>query len=179
MITTERPIVVIDVVAKWAVDAALFLAGAAGFLLWGVIVRSPVRNILSFAIMATVAILVDRPLPLLPDTPTLPEADEVTPDGAVRRTWRRYAVTATGWTVALCAVYAVLTVYFVQPGFLAGWLAAYAVTRLRSLATAREIERASHVRLSMRLQRSVWRKRAPAYYASGDSASSGSSAARA
>jgi hypothetical protein len=165
MITTERPIVVIDVVAKWAVDAALYLAMAAGFLLWGVIVRSPVRNILTFAIMATVAILVDRLLPLLPDTLTLAEAHDVAPDGAVRRTWQRYAVTATGLTVALCAVYAVLIVYVVQPGFFAGWLAAYAVTRLRSIVTAREIERASHVRLSMRLQRSVWRTREAAYYA--------------
>jgi hypothetical protein len=165
MITTERPIVVIDVVAKWAVDAALYLAMATGFLLWGVIVRSPVRNILTFAIIATVAMLVDRLMPLLPDTPTLREAHDVAPDDVVRRTWQRYAVTATGMMMALCAVYAVLTVYFIQPGFLAGWLAAYAVTRLRSLVDAREIERASHVRLSMRLQRSVWRKRAPAYYA--------------
>lgn len=165
MVTTERPIVVIDVAAKWAVDATLYLAMAAGFLVWGVIVRSATQNILTFAIMATVAMLVDRLIPLLPDTPTLPEAHETAPDGAVRRTWRRYAVTATGLMVALCAVYAVLAVYFVQPGFLAGWLAAYAVARLRSLATAREIERASHVRLSMRLQLSVWRRRAPAYYA--------------
>ncbi|HET7343549.1 MAG TPA: hypothetical protein VFL90_18945 [Methylomirabilota bacterium] len=165
MATTERPTVVIDVVAKWAVDATLYFAMAAGFLLWGVIARSATVNILTFAIMATVAMLVDRLLPMLPDTPALTDPHEAAPDGAVRRTWQRYAVGAAGVMAILCAVYAVLVVYFVPPGFMAGWLTALCVARLRGLATAREIERASHVRLSARLQLSIWRRRTPAYYA--------------
>ncbi len=60
-----------------------------------------------------------------------------------------------GGVVAIAAV----TVYLgAQPAIAAGLMTAYCVSRLRALATARDIERTSGIRLSVRLQRSVWRK---------------------
>ena len=44
-------------------------------------------------------------------------------------------------------------------------MAAFCVSRLRALAVTRRIERESGVRLSVRLQLNVWRRRVPAYYA--------------
>lgn len=165
MVTTERPTVVIDLTTKLTVEAALFCAMSAGFLLWGLIARSASANILTFAIMATVAILVDRIIPFLPGPPTLGQAHDAAPKGAVCRTWERYAAEGAGIMVALGVLYVALVVYLAQPGFVAGWMTAYCVSRLRALATVREIERASGVRLSVRVQRTFWGKRTPTYYA--------------
>jgi hypothetical protein len=165
MVTNERPIVLVDVTAKWAVDAAFFLATSAGFLLWGVVDRSPARNILSWAIMATVAMLFDRVRPLLHAPVSLAKARERPPDDAVRRTPLRYAAWAAGAMAALVVVQAAFVVYLAPPGFFAGWATAYCVSSLRALAAARAIERESGVRLSMSLHRAAWRSRPPAYYA--------------
>lgn len=167
MATSERPIVVMDITAAWAVDAAFFFTIGAGFLAWGLIARSATKTILSFAIMATVAMLVDRVTPLLPKASalTLAQAHDRPPDGAVQRTWKRYTAEAAVRGVALTILYVVLVVYVAPPGFLAGWMTAYGVSRLRGVATVREIERTSGVRLSYRVQRSIWRARTPAYYA--------------
>jgi hypothetical protein len=166
MITEARSPVVMDVTTKWAVDAALFLAVSAGFLLWGVIARSATANILTFAIMATVALLLDRLRPFLPDAAGLRDRHDRPPADAVRRTWVRYAGEAAAVMVAAFVIEALVIVVLlgVQQGFVAGWMTAFFVSRLRGLATARDIERASGVRLSVLLQRSVWRKRAPAFY---------------
>jgi hypothetical protein len=165
MVTTERPTVVIDVAARWAVDAVLFLAMSVGFMAWGVIARSSAANILTFAVMATVAMLLDRMSPLLPDAAALAQAHERPPDDAVRRTWRRYAVGAAAAMAALFAFLAVFAVIRVEPGFFAGWMAAFFVSRLRGLVAAREVERASGVRLSVAVRRSVWRRRTQEFYA--------------
>jgi hypothetical protein len=166
MVTKARPTVVIDVAAKWAVDAAFFLAMAVGFLLWGVIARSPTANILTFAIMATLAMLLDRMRPFLSDAAALAQAHEPPPADAVRRTWARYAAeTVAAMGVLACIQVALVAALGIQPGFFAGWLTAYGVSRLRALATALELERTKGARLSARFQRSVWRARAPEYYA--------------
>jgi hypothetical protein len=166
MVTGTRPTVVIDVVMKWAVDAALLLAIAAGFLLWGVVARSATANILTFAIMATLAMLLDGLRPFLSDAAALAQAHEPPPDDAVRRTWTRYAAEAVGAMGVLACIQVALVVDLsIQPGFFAGWMTAYGVSRLRALATARELERTKHARLSARFQRSLWHARAPEYYA--------------
>ena len=165
MATTERPVVVMNLAAAWAVDAAFFFTIGAGFLLWGVIARSATRNILAFAIMATVAMLAERMTPFTPNAAALAQAHERPPDGAVQRTWRRYAADAAVAMMALSALYVVLVLYLAPPGFVAGWMTAYCVSRLRALASVREIERASRVRLSFHVQRSLWRRRTPMYYA--------------
>lgn len=167
MVTTERPIVLIDLAAKWTVDAAAFLILSAGFLGWGVIERSPSANILTFAIMAVVALLFDRITPLLPDATGLGAAHERPPVDATQRTWKRYATgIGAGMLLTLCAVQAVFVVALgVQPGFFAGFAAAYCVSRLRALGTVRELERATGVRLSIRLQRAAWRRQTREVYA--------------
>jgi hypothetical protein len=167
MVTTERPTVVIGVAAKWAVDAALFFVMSAGFLVWGLIARSASVNILTFAIMATLALLFDRLRPLLPGAAALGAGHDRPPDHAVRRTWPRYTLEATGVMAVASVVEALIIVVALsaQPGFVGGWMVAYCVSRLRALTAARAIERTSGIRLSMRLQRSVWRTRAPAFYA--------------
>ncbi len=167
MVTTERPIVLIDVTAKWAVDAAAFLMLSAGFLCWGVIERSASANILTFAIMVVVAMLFDRLTPLLPDATGLDAAHELPPGDAARRTWERYAAgSGAPMLLGFGAVQAAFVVALgVQPGFFAGFTAAYFVSRLRGLGRARERERAAGVRLSIRLQRAAWRRRPPAVYA--------------
>jgi hypothetical protein len=167
MVTTQRPL--IDVGDKWAVDAALFLAMAAGFLLWGVIDRNPAENILSWAIMATIAMLFDRLSPILPDATPLAEARERPPHDAVRRSVVQYAAgTAAAMVVLVAALQAVFVIFFVPPGFFAGWATAYAVSRLRGLVRVRQIERATGVRLSTTLEPIGWRRRMPGmpvYYA--------------
>ncbi len=50
---TRAADLLIDVMPKWAVDAALFAAMALGFLLWGVIERRAAATILTSAVMAT------------------------------------------------------------------------------------------------------------------------------
>jgi hypothetical protein len=167
MAMTERPTVVIDVAVKWTVDAALFFTMSAAFLLWGVIARSATTNILTFAIMATVALLLDRLRPFLPDAARLGAGHDRPPGDAVRRATLRYVgAAAVVMTVAFVIEALIIVVALnVQPGFVAGWMTAFFVARLRGLAAAREIERTSGVRLSVRLQRSMWRSRAPAFYA--------------
>ncbi len=165
MVTTGRPTMVIDVAARWAVDAVLFLAMSVAFLAWGVIARSSAPNILTFAVMATVALLLDRMSPLLPDTVALAHVHEPPPDDAVRRTWTRYAAGATVAMAALFAFLAIFAVIRVEPGFFAGWMAAFFVSRLRGLVEAREVERKSGVRLSIAVRRSLWRRRTPELYA--------------
>jgi hypothetical protein len=162
---TERPTVLMDVTAKWAVDAAFFLALAAAFLLWGVIDRSAARNLLSWAFMAIVAMLIDRMSPILPDTKPLADEHDRPPAEAVRRTVPRYAAGATGVIAALVLLQAAIVVVLAPPGFFAGWMTAYGVSRLRSLAAAREIERTSGVRLSVSLPPGLWRRRPPVFYA--------------
>ena len=127
MVTTERPTVVIGVATKWAVDAALFFVMSAGFLLWGLIARSASVNILTFAIMATLALLFDRLRPLLPGAAALGGGHDRPPDHAVRRTWPRYTLEATGVMAAASVVEALIIVVALsaQPGFVGGWMVAY------------------------------------------------------
>jgi hypothetical protein len=166
MVTRDRPIVLMNVTAMWAVDAALFAAIALGFLLWGAIERRAVATILTWAVMAILMMLLDRLAPLLPGTAVLAQAHERPPEDAVRRPVVRYvAEVSTVMAVGVVAIAAVTVYLGAQPAIAAGLMTAYCVSRLRGLATARDIERTSAVRLSVRLQRSVWRKRAPAFYA--------------
>jgi hypothetical protein len=160
-----RPPQVMDVVPKWSVDAVFFFVLATGFLLWGILLRSAPATILTFAVMAIIALLLDRMSPVLERGLSLADADEPPPPDAMRRTWAGYAATAAPAIAVLCAILVALAVDIVPPGFFAGWLTAFCFARLRSLVSAREIEQATGVRLSIRLERSVWRRRTPVYYA--------------
>ena len=117
--------------------------------------------------MATLALLFDRLPPLLPGTAALARGHDRPPDHAVRRTAARYTPEATG-VMAVCVVVVealISSSLSAQPGFVGGLMIAYCISRLRGLTTARAIERTSGIRLSVRLQRSVLRTRAPAFYA--------------
>jgi hypothetical protein len=104
-------------------------------------------------------------MPQLPSAAALAQAHEPPPDAAVHRTAARYAAQGACIMAVLCAVEAILVLATAPPGLIAGWMAAFCVSRLRALAVARRIERESGVRLSVRLQRNVWRRHVPAYYA--------------
>jgi hypothetical protein len=164
MITTERRIAVMDITTMWRIDAVLFFVASAGFLAWGLI-RQAGPSVVAFVVMAVVALLFERWMPQPPSAAALAQAHEPPPDAAVHRTAARYGARGAFVMAALCAFQAVLALVTLPPGFFAGWMAAFCVSRLRALAVARRIERESGVRLSVRLQRNVWRRHVPAYYA--------------
>jgi len=160
----DTEVVVIDVVIRWRIDAAISLIAGIGFFAAGAAAASFARAVLSFVIGFVVGTLLERISSTLPSSDRLADAGAL-PDGARRTSLRRYVVeTLTGFTV-FYGVLAVAIWAWAGPqlyGWLGGWLAAHGIARLYGAARARGIERTAGVVLLTGV--GSWRNRTSGYY---------------
>ena len=56
----DTNLVVVDIVAIWTIDAALFSIAGLGFLAWGIALRGAGRSLAAFAIELAVCLVVER-----------------------------------------------------------------------------------------------------------------------
>jgi hypothetical protein len=164
MTALDTEVVVIDVVTRWRIDAAISLVAGIGFFSAGAAAASFARAVLSFVIGFVVGTLLERISSTLPSSDRLADAGAL-PDGARRTSLERYVVeTLAGFAV----FYGVLTVaiwMWAGPqlyGWLGGWLAAHGTARLYGAARARGIERSTGVVLLTGV--GSWRNRTSGYY---------------
>jgi hypothetical protein len=162
MVTTERPIAVMDLTTRWRIDGALLATAGLGFLVWSLI-DDGTSALVAFAVTTCVAIVIDRWAPTLPSPARLAETREPLPDGTPRIGVDRYVFESACTIGIACALLATLTIVWADPRLYGGFLFAYGLVRFRGAARARRLERESRVRLSM--GRSSWRRRKPAYFA--------------
>ena len=164
MTALDTEVVVIDVVIRWRIDAAISLIAGIGFFAAGAAAASFARAVLSFVIGFVVGTLLERISSTLPSSDRLADAGAL-PDGARRTSLRRYVVeTLTGFTV-FYSVLAVAIWAWAGPqlyGWLGGWLAAHGIARLYGAARARGIERTAGVVLLTGV--GSWRNRTSGYY---------------
>jgi len=164
MTALDTEVVVIDVVIRWRIDAAISLIAGIGFFAAGAAAASFARAVLSFVIGFVVGTLLERISSTLPSSDRLADAGAL-PDGARRTSLRRYVVeTLTGFTV-FYGVLAVAIWAWAGPqlyGWLGGWLAAHGIARLYGAARARGIERTAGVVLLTGV--GSWRNRTSGYY---------------
>ena len=155
----------IDVVAKWAIDAALFLVAAAGFVVASLAGDRAARVIISFTVGIVVGILLEGITSTMPSSARLAKAS-APPDGVHRMSRRRYAFESIYMFGALYAVVAVVAWAWGDPklyGWLGGWLTALAFVRLYGVARARRVEQLDRVVLLVGI--GSWRSRTLGYYA--------------
>jgi len=165
MTAIETDLVVIDVVTRWRIDAAIFLPAGIGFFAAGAAAATFARGVLSFVIGFIVGTLLERIGSTLPSSDRLAHAT-VLPDGARRTSLQRYVAETLAGFIALYAVFAVAIWAWAGPqlyGWLGGWLAAHGTARLYGAARARGIERRDGVLLLSGV--GSWRNRVAGYYA--------------
>lgn len=155
----------IDVVAKWAIDAALFLVAAAGFMVASFAGDLAARAIISITVGIVVGLLLEQITSTLPSSARLANVSAL-PDGVRRMSRGRYAFEGTCWFVPVYALVAVLAWAWGDPklyGWLGGWLAALAIVRLYGAVRARRVEQLDRVVLLIGM--GPWRRRVVGYYA--------------
>jgi hypothetical protein len=164
MTALDTDLVVLDVVTRWRIDAALSLVAGIGFFAAGAAAATFARGVLSFVIGFIVGTLLERISSTLPSSDRLADA-AVLPAGARRTSLRRYVAETVAGFAALYAVFAVAIWAWAGPqlyGWLGGWLAAHGAARLYGAARAREIERRDGVVLLTGI--GSWRRRTAGYY---------------
>jgi len=164
MTALDTEVVVIDVVTRWRIDAAISLIAGIGFFAAGAAAASFARAVLSFVIGFVVGTLLERISSTLPSSDRLADAGAL-PDGARRTSLRRYVVeTLTGFTVFYGALAVAIWAWAGAQlyGWLGGWLAAHGIARLYGAARARGIERTAGVVLLTGV--GSWRNRTSGYY---------------
>ena len=166
MAALDTDLVVIDVVTRWRIDAAISLIAGIGFFAAGAAAASFARGVLSFVVGFVVGTLLERISSTLPSSDRLADAGAV-PDGARRASVRRYGVETLAGFAVFYAVLAVAIWVWAGPqvyGWLGGWLAAHGIARLYGAARARGIERRDGVVLLTGV--GSWRNRTAGYYTS-------------
>jgi len=161
----DTDLVVLEVVTRWRIDAAIFLAAGAGFFTAGIADEAAAQGIVSFVVGFVLATLLDRISSPLPSSAQL-AGSPAPPEGARRASARRYTVESMCSFLALWAVFVVVLWAWGNAhayGWLGGWLAAYGVARLYGIARARQIERLDRVVLLSGV--GSWRNRVAGYYA--------------
>jgi hypothetical protein len=164
MAVLDTDVVVIDVVTRWRVDAAISLIAGLGFFAAGAAAASFARGVLSFVVGFVVGTLLERISSTLPSSDRLADAGAV-PDGARRTSLRRYVVETLAGFAVFYGVLAVAIWAWAGPqvyGWIGGWLAAHGIARLYGAARARGIERNAGVVLLTGV--GSWRKRTSGYY---------------
>jgi hypothetical protein len=164
MTALETDLVVIDVVTRWRIDAAVFLLAGIGFFAAGAAGASFARGVLSFVVGFVVGTLLERISSTLPSSARLADAGSL-PNGARPASVRRYVVVTIAGFAALYALFAVAIWAWAGPqlyGWLGGWLAAHGVARLYGAARARDLERRRGVVLLTDV--GSWRNRTAGYY---------------
>jgi hypothetical protein len=162
----DTDIVVLDVVTRWMIDAALFLAAAAGFLIVSLAGDRAARVVVSFTIGIGVGVLLERIGSTLPSSRRLANAN-APPDGVRRKSILGYALESFCWIGALYAIVAGVTWAWGDArmyAWLGGWLTAFAIVRLYGIARARRVEQLDRVTLLVGV--GTWRHRTLGYYAS-------------
>jgi hypothetical protein len=161
MAAIDTNLVVLDVVARWRIDAALFLVTAAGFLGWSISQGRAGASVLAFAIECAVGVLLERWVGVLPGAARLGRADPL-PAGAQRGSVLRCVVEGAGVMLTVAAVTGAIAVVLGDASFAGGWFAAYAIVYLTGAARARRIERRDRVELQVGV--GSWRRHKPRYY---------------
>jgi hypothetical protein len=164
MAVLDTDVVVIDVVTRWRIDAAMSLIAGIGFFAAGAAAAGFARGVLSFVVGFVVGTLLERISSTLPSSDRLADAGAV-PDGARRASVRRYGVETLAGFAVFYAVLAVAIWVWASPqvyGWLGGWLAAHGIARLYGAARARGIERNAGIVLLTGV--GSWRNRVAGYY---------------
>jgi len=164
MAVLDTDVVVIDVVTRWRIDAAISLVAGIGFFAAGAAAASFARGILSFVVGFVVGTLLERISATLPSSQRLAGAGAA-PDGARRASLQRYVVeTLVGFAVFYAVLAAAIWAWAGPQvyGWLGGWLAAHGIARLYGAARARGIERDAGVVLLSGV--GSWRNRVAGYY---------------
>jgi hypothetical protein len=161
MSAIDTNLVVLAVVTRWRIDAALFLLTSAGFLAWSIAENGAARSIVAFAIELAIGIVVERVISTLPGDERLADADPL-PAGARDGSVLRYAVEGVVWMLLTSAVTAAVAFALGDSRLIGGWFAAWAIIRVTAAARARRIERRDRVQL--RVGVGSWRRRTGAYY---------------
>lgn len=164
MTALDTEVVVIDVVTRWRIDAAISLVAGIGFFAAGAAAATFARAVLSFVIGFIVGTLLERISSTLPSSDRLADAGAV-PDGARRTSLQRYVAETLAGFAVFYGVLAVAIWAWAGPqvyGWLGGWLAAHGIARLYGAARARGIERSAGVVLLTGV--GSWRKRTSGYY---------------
>jgi len=164
MTAVDTDLVVLAVVTRWRVDAALLLVAGAAFFAAGAAGASFAGGVLSFVVGFVVGTLLERIGSTLPSSARLADAATL-PDGARRGSVRRYFVVTVARLAALYALFAVVIWAWTGPhlyGWVGGWLAAHGVARLYGVARARGIEQRYGVVLLVGV--GSWRNRIAGYY---------------
>ncbi len=164
MTGADTDLVVLDLVTRWTIDAALFLLAAAGFVVASLAGDRAARVLISFTVGIVIGILTERIGSTLPSSTRLANASAL-PAGVRRKSLPRYALETFCWIGALYALVAVVTWVWGDArmyGWLGGWLAAFAVVRLYGVARARRVEHLDRVVLLVGI--GTWRHRTLGYY---------------
>ena len=152
----------IDVVAKWAIDAALFLVAAAGFMVASFAGDLAARAIISITVGIVVGLLLEQITSTLPSSARLANVSAL-PDGVRRMSRGRYAFEGTCWFVPVYALVAVLAWAWGDPK-LYGWLGD-GLRRLRSSACTAPSGRAASNSSTGSCSSSAWARGAAAWSA--------------
>jgi hypothetical protein len=166
MTAVDTDLLVLDVVTRWSVDAAVLLVTGASFFAAGLAGEGAARGIISGAVGFVIGTLSDRLTSSLPSPERLASA-AAPPDGFRRASLRRYILETVCSVGVLYALFAGLMWVWGNPSMFAlvgGWLAAFGVVRIYGAAGARRIERLDQVVLLVGI--GSWRKRTRGYYAS-------------
>jgi len=156
----DTNLVVVDIVAIWTIDAALFSIAGLGFLAWGIALRGAGRSLAAFAIELAVCLVVERVATTLHRADRLESASPL-PAGARRGSIAAYTLKAIAAVGLAGAMTAAVAVTLSAPQFVGGFFVAYGIIRLVSARRARAMERRERVEYRVRL--GSWRKR-PEYY---------------
>jgi asparagine N-glycosylation enzyme membrane subunit Stt3 len=148
----DTNLVVLDVVTRWRIDAALFLVAAAGFLAANVAEGHAKGAVLAFVVEAAISVLIERWTSLLPSAARLAGADPL-PAGAQHGSPLRYAVAGAGRMLLVSAVTGGVALALGGGSFVGGLFGAYAIVHLIGAARARRIERRDRVGLRVGIGR--------------------------
>ena len=154
-------LVVLDVVTRWRIDAALFLLTAAGFLGWSIAENGAAPSLVAFAIEIVVGMAFERWISTLPGEERLAGADPL-PAGARRGSAARYAAEGVVAMLLTSGITAAVALALGDTRLIGGWFAAIAIVRLVGAARVRRIERRDRVQL--RVGVGSWRRRVGGYY---------------
>ncbi len=165
MSAAHTDLVVLEVVTRWRIDAAVYLLAGASFFAGSVAGEGFARGVVSFVVGFVFGTLLDRISSMLPGAAQLADAAAL-PDGARHGSIRRYVLESLGWYAVFYAAIGAFAWWWGHEqlfGWFAGWLAAHGVVRIYGAVRARDVEQRDGIVLLVGV--GSLRRRVAGYYA--------------